>query len=97
MRHWMNVGGQFITKAAMATPATKIAQKNYTLQGYNLGETGKAVKFEIHQINGTPLEHPKSEWFPFSQMKSSTKAAPGSDEFDNLVVSEWICKQKSLV
>ena len=104
MRHWVNHGGVFIHRSAFSTPSPKVAKKMsrqeepiYTLKGYHLGETAKAVHFEVHEIHGRKLEIPKKEWFPFSQMKSSLKAAPDSGEFDEIVVKEWILKAKNLL
>ena len=104
MRHWVNHGGVFISKAAVIAAVQESAKKMsrqeepiYTLKGYHLGETAKAVHFEVHEIHGRKLEIPKKEWFPFSQMKSSLKAAPDSGEFDEIVVKEWILKAKNLL
>ena len=65
------------------------------IEGYHLGESSKAVKFGIHQINGQPLAETKTEWFPFSQV-SKIYQAKGA-EFDSLTCSDWICKTKGLI
>jgi len=72
-------------------------QTYVTLQGYKIRETDKAVQFEIHEVAGDPLESPKKEWFPFSQMKSQTyNKTPGSNDFDTITVTQWIAEQKDL-
>jgi hypothetical protein len=68
----------------------------YSLQGYVMNETSKAVNFAIHQINGVPLEPISVQWFPLSQTKSKY-VAHEDGEFDNLIVTEWIMKQKDLL
>lgn len=70
-----------------------------TLTGTKLGETEKAVKFSILQINGMPVDlapKDKTQWFPFSQLKKMT-SDPASAGQDVIVVSEWICEQKNLL
>jgi len=71
---------------------------DYTLQGKNLGETAKALKFEIEGINGAPVDvEPKAQWFPLSQIKSITTATPDSDKQDEIKVSEWILMKKEII
>lgn len=66
------------------------------IHGTNLGESAKAVKFSINEINGEPFDPPKTEWFPFSQIERIFKD-PKSTGNDSLLVTEWICKQKGLI
>jgi len=67
-----------------------------TVTGSRLGETGKAVKFEIQKIGEIPVEPSITTWFPFSQVdKSFTN--PNETNNDYLIVSEWILKEKGLL
>ena len=66
------------------------------VKGTHLGESSKAVKFAINEINGEPFDPPKIEWFPFSQTERIFKD-PKSTGNDSLMVSEWVCKQKGLL
>lgn len=71
----------------------------YSLQGYILQETSKALKFKIEQINGLPYtedECLQTQWFPLSQT-SSIYHSEGGEEMDNIVVSEWIMKAKEFI
>ncbi len=84
---------------------TRPEEPIHKISGKHLGESAKAVRFEIHQINGRdttftdnfgdPIR--KTEWFPFSQVKSISTQAPSSDELDEIQVKEWILKQKGLL
>jgi hypothetical protein len=68
------------------------------LRGYHKRETDKAILFDIREIEGEPLDKPKQEWFPVSQMKSQTykkdRTMADIDELDELWVSQWIAQQK---
>lgn len=66
------------------------------VKGTHLGESAKAVKFSISEINGEPFDPPKIEWFPFSQTEKifRDKNSVGND---SLLVTEWVCKQKGLI
>lgn len=66
------------------------------VKGTHLGESAKAVKFSISEINGEPFDPPKMEWFPFSQVEKIFRD-PASTGNDSLLVSEWIVKQKGLI
>lgn len=79
----------------------------HTLQGFIHRETERAILFEPHQLNGSPLEvdpKPARHWFPISQCRSITRAAPvppdddtGEIEYDNLTVKEWLLKEKGIM
>jgi len=69
----------------------------HTIEGRHIGESAKAVKFRVEIVAGEVLGEPRNEWFPFSQMLKSSKAAPNSTELDTLVVSEWILNEKGLL
>ena len=74
-----------------------VAPPNHvSLNGYHLGESAKAVKFSVHQVNGDELPEPVVGWYPFSQTKSITTDRSTS-EFDCIVVTKWIAEQKGLV
>lgn len=64
--------------------------------GNHLGESAKAVKFECKEIDGTPLDSPKTEWFPLSQVNKIFRD-PVSQDTDYLMASQWILEQKGLV
>ena len=68
-----------------------------TLQGFAHGESAKAILFEVHKVGEEFLPDPKKEWYPFSQTKRIVRQPKKSQEYDTLVVSEWIAKQKGLV
>jgi hypothetical protein len=54
------------------------------------------VKFEILEVSSIPLEKPRTEWFPFSQIdKMSTD--PSEMNKDYLIVSDWILSEKGIV
>jgi hypothetical protein len=42
-----------------------------TIEGTRLRETDKAVQFRIDSIRQEPIDPPKTEWFPFSQVRRS--------------------------
>lgn len=67
-----------------------------TLSGYIHADSGKALKFELHEVAGSKLakEKQKKFWLPISQLKSMTRQPPGSDELDIVVAKDWIWKQK---
>lgn len=67
-----------------------------TVTGNKLGETGKAVRFQILEVSGVPLEHPRTEWFPFSQIDKMF-TDPNEVGKDYLIVSEWILQEKGIV
>lgn len=66
------------------------------IKGTHLGETGKAIKFSVSEVNGEVFDPPKTEWFPFSQTEKIFRD-PMSVGNDSLLVTEWIAKQKGLV
>lgn len=68
-----------------------------TLTGTKSAETAKAVLFIVQKISGekVTLENPK-QWFPFSQVTRMT-TDPSCAGNDQLVVSQWICKEKGLL
>ena len=67
------------------------------LEGFVHGETSKAILFEIYTINQANQTDPVKHWFPFSQVKRIVKQPKNSQEYDTLVVSEWIMKAKELM
>ena len=71
-------------------------QSLITLTGTHLGESAKAIRFRVTQVGNDPLDPPKCEWFPFSQVEKihTDKNLEGADW---IMVSEWICKQKELI
>lgn len=72
-------------------------QIQIVLTGTKLRESSKAVLFKITAISNLPIEPPKTEWFPLSQVSRMTyDPAAEPDSKDTLVVSEWIMKEKSL-
>lgn len=91
----------------MPTPETTVrpGDRFHTLQGFIHRETERAILFEPHQLNGSPLAvdpKPARHWFPLSQCKSITRAAPadtdtGEVEYDNLTVKEWLLKDKGIM
>lgn len=72
-----------------------MAEKTYVLSGYHMGESAKAVKFDVHEIDGTPVNPTTTQWFPFSQVKAIVKNR--GEELDTLTVKEWILEQKGLL
>lgn len=94
---WINT--DILNTDKEATDMTRPGEVTHTLQGYHLGETGKALRFQVLQINGDPLEdgESKTEWFPLSQVRSITRAAQGSGEMDNIKVTEWILTAKEMI
>lgn len=77
-------------------PPSTSSEPVYTLNGYFLGETAKATKFVVHEINGIVQDSPREEWFPFSQVKSMIRAA-SPQEMDSIKVKQWILRQKGLI
>lgn len=71
----------------------------HIISGYHLGETGKAVRFCIHEVAGETVEEQngKTEWFPLSQVRKMTRSPAGSNEYDTLTVTEWILNAKELI
>lgn len=67
-----------------------------TITGTKICETGKAVKFDTTHISGEPLEKPRTEWFPFSQIEKMF-TDPATTGNDTLTVKEWILKEKGMV
>ena len=67
-----------------------------TITGTHLAESAKAIKFQVLKIDGTPIDPPKTEWFPFSQVRKIFKNPHATGE-DYLMATEWICKAKELV
>lgn len=83
-------------------PIQRAGDNYHTLQGYAMRETDKAILFEVYQLDGQEINLTRREmWFPFSQVKSITRAAPTTDgnaiEYDNIQVKEWILKQKEIL
>jgi hypothetical protein len=76
---------------------TALNQNCVELHGRRSGETELALKFIVHKVGGKVLPELSETWFPFSQVQSITRAAPGSDELDVLVVNSWIAGKKGLV
>jgi len=68
----------------------------YTLTGNNLGESEKAVKFEVFQLSGTDLDSPITQWFPKSQIRKMFRD-PNTPNTDWIIVTEWILRQKQMV
>lgn len=66
------------------------------VKGTLLGETTKAVKFSVSEVNGEIFDPPAMHWFPFSQIEKIFKDAQSVGN-DSLMVSEWICKEKGLI
>jgi hypothetical protein len=74
---------------------SKIYDVNVTIRGTICGRSQKAIKFEILAITGRILPKPTTEWFPLSQLKKEIRGdMQGEDE---LVVTEWILKEKGLI
>jgi len=67
-----------------------------TCQGYIHRETERATYFEVVQVNNKPVQEPKTVWFPLSRTKSITKAAAGSNDFDNITVEDWLLERNGL-
>lgn len=67
-----------------------------TVTGTNLGESPKAIRFRVDMVGTEPIDPPKYEWFPFSQIRKieTNKNLEGAD---TLVVTEWILKAKELI
>ena len=66
------------------------------VKGTYLGETAKAVKFSVSEVNGEIFDPNAMHWFPFSQIEKIFKD-PQSVGNDSLMVSEWLCKEKGLI
>lgn len=80
----------------MANPA------EHKLTGRHLGETARALKFQMETINGRPFveccpDQKDTQWFPLTQIVNITKAAPTSDDPDAITVKHWIMREKGLV
>ena len=101
------VDTQIRSRYPVSTPV-RAGDQIYTLQGYHIRETEKAVLFEVHQINGAPWDledspdrnNKRQHWFPFSQVKSITHANTVGDsaiEYDNIQVKEWILSSKGIL
>lgn len=69
----------------------------HTIKGRHQGESGKAIKFEVHEIAGEVLDEPTVQWFPFSQVEKVIRQKPNDPNLDELVVSEWILQAKELM
>lgn len=90
------------------SPMTRVSKPEpdpVLIEGRIVRETEKAVLFNVRVVNGRSIENPRNEWFPISQMKSRTIAAPPKDpyqdpeedELDTMKMSHWICQTKGLV
>jgi hypothetical protein len=77
----------------MRTANPNFNNKVVTIKGKYITESPKAVRFQV--IDGD--EHHDPQWFPFSQIKKIFKASPGSTQLDELIISEWIAKEKGIV
>ena len=77
---------------------SRTADAFHSVEGYILSETEKAIRIEIHKIDGMAVlpEEQKKEWFPLSQSKSITRQGKGSQELDKIEVSNWILRTKGL-
>jgi hypothetical protein len=64
--------------------------------GTHCGESAKAVKFLVHTVASEPIDPPKSEWFPFSQVDKIFRD-PSTVGQDTITVSKWILGQKGLM
>lgn len=66
------------------------------LHGYIIGETLKAVLFQVVRgEKGEVEEHnQKKVWFPISQTQKIIRPAPDSEELATIFVREWIWKAK---
>ena len=73
-----------------------MADPTYRIKGTILRTTDKAVQFLTSEINGCPLDADQTEWFPESQIRQKFYKKDGTGD-DELVVTEWICRQKGLV
>lgn len=66
------------------------------LSGQILGETEKAIRFQVHAPEHH--KHGHTEWFPISQMASIHRCYDEIEGiFDILMLSEWILGQKSML
>jgi hypothetical protein len=66
------------------------------LHGYIVGETLKAILFQVVRgEKGEVEEHnQKKVWFPISQTQKTIRPAQDSDELATIFVKEWIWKAK---
>lgn len=65
------------------------------LIGTYLRETEKAVQFKVTEVGTKVLDDSVTTWFPFSQIKSSTRT-PREGE-DMIEVADWILISKELI
>lgn len=75
---------------------------DHKLTGRHLGETARALKFQIETINGNPfdaeaMDKGNTHWFPLTQVVNITKAALSSNDLDQITVKNWIMREKGLV
>jgi hypothetical protein len=85
-----------MSETSSNSPGTNpLNSSQFSLQGYILGESSKAIQFGIESINGLPLDEQNIQWFPLSQTKSIYRGS--GDEQDCIVVSRWIMEQKELI
>jgi hypothetical protein len=80
---------------------TSTPEPTYILKGTRLGETEKAVKFVIDEINGLPWDCeaqdlPRAQWFPLSQVVNMSTSPHGDGE-DTITVKAWIMQQKEII
>lgn len=85
-------------------PMPRAGDAIHTLQGYIHRESEKAILFEVWQVDGKEIDLAESQrkmWFPLSQVKSITHAAPANGdsamEYDNIQCKEWILSKKGLI
>lgn len=83
--------------------STKPGDRLYTIHGYIIRETDKAILIEVQQVNDTRLEDKevpggnRNMWFPLSQVSTIHRAKNSGNDYDYIRAKEWICKQKDLV
>ena len=87
-------------KQAGTSPTKGKKETTHTLHGYIHRQTEKAILFEILQVNDTPFvpdgTEGKKEWFPLSQTSTISQGEEPQD-YDYIVVSDWIARVKGIL
>ena len=72
------------------------SKPDVVVTGNKLGESEKAIKFEVLKVDTVVLDNPKTEWFPLSQI-NKTFVNPNKMDEDTLTISNWIATTKGYI
>lgn len=70
----------------------------YLVLGYLVKETEKAMLIEVDTVENNPIDPPKREWFPKSQIvDTKINVDSNPQEKDRFNIKHWILNEKGMV